>query len=572
MDSQQIIVDCLYRVSSKIQVDKDDIPMQRKACHEFIEKQPNWVLGMEHYEKGVSGYKVSSDKRDILQQVRERAEKKKFHVLLVFMFDRLGRREDETPFIVEWFHKKGIQIWSTKEGEQRFDSRVDKLLNYIRYWQSGGESEKTGIRVNEKHTQMVKEGLYRGGVPPYGYRLIKSGVENRKGKELVKLAIDEEESKTVKTIYSLAYEQGYGGYRIAKYLNEHGISPRKGTSWGLAVTNYILRNPIYKGYQTYGKTTCKGDAKGRVKPSEWVISLKPSEELVIIPEHIWEEVQRIRRVRTPKCYREENLDYNNYPMQTKSPLLLVGQVKCGRCRSALTTAYHKNTWENKDGTIKEKSKPVYRCSGRAAGKVDCNGQVTYSKAKIEGIVLDEIYQYLDQLNQVDLSEKIEKKKLNNINEEKREYKIKKKKLDECTTELAALNSEVPKCILGKSEFSRDLLSELIDTKTKEINELEAQIKILDSIMEAKIVEINDMVRLKKKIPVWKVEFEKAELEKKKMMLAQIIDEITVWPDRVDIKVKMYINEFISGIKNKNFMELIYSNGGFIGLETRNKPE
>ena len=46
---------------------------------------------------------------------------KEFDVLLVFMFDRLGRREDETPFVVQWFVQQGIEVWSTREGEQRFD-------------------------------------------------------------------------------------------------------------------------------------------------------------------------------------------------------------------------------------------------------------------------------------------------------------------------------------------------------------------------------------------------------------------------------------------------------------------
>ena len=36
-----------------------------------------------------------------------------------------------------------IEFWSTREGEQRFDSNVDKRLNYIRFWQASGESEKT---------------------------------------------------------------------------------------------------------------------------------------------------------------------------------------------------------------------------------------------------------------------------------------------------------------------------------------------------------------------------------------------------------------------------------------------
>ena len=70
----------------------------------------------------------------------------KFDILLVFMFDRIGRIADETPFVVEWFVKNGIKVWSTQEGEQRFDSHTDKLTNYIRFWQADGESEKTSIR------------------------------------------------------------------------------------------------------------------------------------------------------------------------------------------------------------------------------------------------------------------------------------------------------------------------------------------------------------------------------------------------------------------------------------------
>jgi len=79
------------------------------------------------------------------------------------MFDRLGRRDDETPFVVQWFVQQGIEVWSTREGEQRFDSHVDKLLNYIRFWQASGESEKTSIRVRTKHSQMVQDGEWRGG-------------------------------------------------------------------------------------------------------------------------------------------------------------------------------------------------------------------------------------------------------------------------------------------------------------------------------------------------------------------------------------------------------------------------
>lgn len=46
---------CLYRVSTKGQVDKNDIPMQKQSCREFAENQPGWVIKKEFQEQGVSG-------------------------------------------------------------------------------------------------------------------------------------------------------------------------------------------------------------------------------------------------------------------------------------------------------------------------------------------------------------------------------------------------------------------------------------------------------------------------------------------------------------------------------------
>ena len=124
-------VDCLYRVSTDKQVDYNDksqadIPMQRRECHRFCEKM-GWTIVHEEQEDGVSGHKVRAENRDKLQIIKERAKQGKFDILLVFMFDRIGRIADETPFVVEWFVKNGIRVWSTQEGEQRFDNHTDKL-------------------------------------------------------------------------------------------------------------------------------------------------------------------------------------------------------------------------------------------------------------------------------------------------------------------------------------------------------------------------------------------------------------------------------------------------------------
>ena len=158
----------LYRVSTKGQVEKDDIPMQKESCRDFAESQ-GWEIVKEFSEKGVSGFKKSAKERDELQKIQQAAMEGKFDILLVFMFDRLGRRDDETPFIVEWFTKQGIEVWSVNEGQQRFDTHVDKLMNYIRYWQASGESLKTSVRTRTRLEQLTGEGHYTGGTVPYGY-------------------------------------------------------------------------------------------------------------------------------------------------------------------------------------------------------------------------------------------------------------------------------------------------------------------------------------------------------------------------------------------------------------------
>lgn len=68
---------CLYRVSTVGQVDHNDIPLQRIACREYAERN-GWTIIREFYERGVSGYKVSTDDRDAIQELKEEALRQRF--------------------------------------------------------------------------------------------------------------------------------------------------------------------------------------------------------------------------------------------------------------------------------------------------------------------------------------------------------------------------------------------------------------------------------------------------------------------------------------------------------------
>ncbi len=199
---------CLYRVSTEKQLyhtenNEADIPMQRKRCRKFCDEM-HWTIVCELQEEGISGHKVRAENRDRVQQIKEYARQGKFDILLVFMFDRIGCIADETPFVVEWLVRNGIRVWSSEEGEQRFESHSDKLINYIRFWQADGESEKTSIRTSNSLRILTEQGCFTGGLCPYGYSFVKSGRSNKRKQEVNDLAICKEEAYVVQLIFRLA--------------------------------------------------------------------------------------------------------------------------------------------------------------------------------------------------------------------------------------------------------------------------------------------------------------------------------------------------------------------------------
>lgn len=85
-----------YRVSTKGQVDHDDIPMQKIDCRKFAQKQ-GWRVVKEVAEKGVSGSKVSASKRDAIQQLKEEAANGEFDILLVYCLTALDESKAKHP-------------------------------------------------------------------------------------------------------------------------------------------------------------------------------------------------------------------------------------------------------------------------------------------------------------------------------------------------------------------------------------------------------------------------------------------------------------------------------------------
>ena len=178
----------LLRVSSKQQLHDDDIPLQRAEAMHYIESQPDWVFDKEYIEKAVSAYKNTVNDREVLIEILEDAKKHEFDVLLTYMSDRIGRKEEYSIY-VSTLNNYGIEVWTIKDGQLRTEEHIDKLLNYIRFWQNEGESKKTSMRVRDAQQERVRSGKFAGGKAPYGYRLVPSGEISNHGRLLKKFVI-----------------------------------------------------------------------------------------------------------------------------------------------------------------------------------------------------------------------------------------------------------------------------------------------------------------------------------------------------------------------------------------------
>ena len=527
-------VDCLYRVSTTKQVDHDeqnqaDIPVQRKACREFAAKM-GWTIVHEEQENGVSGYKVSASDRDKLQLLKERAEQGKFDILLVFMFDRLGRKSDETPFVVEWFVKHGIRVWSVNEGEQRFESHTDRLTNYIRYWQADGESQKTSIRTKTALGQMVQEGRFRGGSAPYGYRLAPSGIFNKRKHEVYKLEIDEDEARVVRMMFNLCVGSGYGRCKIANLISSQGIQTRTGGNWHEATGGHILHNITYMGVRRSGE-------------SQWEVF----PELQIIDPATFELAQKLMTERVNEFNEQRTL-----PRNTSGQSMLSGNVFCGHCGGRLTLTTNGTVRKNADGVQVARRRIRYVCYNKTRHRIECNGQTGYTMHILDGMVTEVLHQIFDRMKAVREDEIVSRTQMNVTADVKNQFTAAKREFAKATKEYEAVKAKLMAIIRGESSLPESVISEMAEEAKRKMMAASEKVSALNSEMEQSNDRTNEIRRDYQNIMKWSEIFDSSDMAVKKMIAGYLIKKISVYSGyRLHIEFNINFAQFELGLEIPN---------------------
>lgn len=519
----------LLRVSSRQQLHDDDIPIQRAEAERYIAGKNDWIFDKEYMEKAVSAYKNSVEDREILQEILADAKKKEFDILLTYMSDRIGRKE-EYSFYVATLNQLGIEVWTIKDGQLKTQEHVDKLLNFIRFWQNEGESRKTGMRVRDAQKEMAREGKFVGGKAPFGYRLVLSGEISSHGRALHKLEILPQKAAVVQKIYSYAVHQGMGAERIAKRLNEENIPAITTDVWKSATIAGILKNPVYMGYPAIGRRASH-TSPTRTDRGNWTYAKEQIPELVLVSQRDWERAQELREARKKKT--------EAVPFRTSGKLPLIGFTYCGYCGKKLKNASYYNKWYSK----REKKEKVsfagrYSCANR------CEGGSRYTQKYLESIVFEVIDAYLAQFEAVSIAEEIRNRQRCQRSFAEKELQRLKKRHRSVTQDIDTLYENLPQALRGDYVFSAEKLAELIESRKESLRELTAAVSQkeaeLSLLTDAGSEEQQELIQRK---PDWKEEFAAADTATKQMLLSLLIERIEVRTQELTIRFRISREDF-----------------------------
>lgn len=523
----------LLRVSSKQQLHDDDIPIQRAEISNYISKQPNWTLEHEYIEKAVSAFKNTVQEREVLLQILEDAKAKKFDILLTFMSDRIGRKEEYSMYIAT-LNNLGIEVWTIKEGLLSTQEDTDRLTLFIKFWSNERESRKTGQRVKAAMSEMVKQGKHVGGKAPYGYELVYSGEISNHGRNLKKLQIVESEAKIIREIFRLSAIDNLGSFAIAKRLNEQGLLTN-GHEWKSCTVSDRLKNPIYMGYLTYNRRTHK-ETYSTNPSEEWIYSEEQQQHLVIVSSEIWYKSQANREQRKTLTSNIKE----KYPISTSGSLPLMGLLYCGSCGTRLTNGSRYDTWTLKDGTKVRKMCGRYKCTNKANASIQCQGSALYRAEEIEPIIYNKIDEYLESLQKTSVYQEVLRKQEKSRKILLKEVEVVRKEVREMESDIVTLESQIPQALRGKGLFSAERLSNLLEES--ELKKVECEKRLESKLQEYESTSITnkDIQALSEIVINWSQEFAEASVHLKKILLSKIIERIEI--KREEIRIVFRISD------------------------------
>lgn len=383
MNAEKTKVYTYTRVSTEMQTEGFSLDAQREILHRYCETN-NMTIVKEFCDAGISGASTAGrpEFTAMMTAIEQRADDVKY--VLVYKLSRFARNTADTLSAVQSMQDMGVNLIVIEENINT-STPVGKML--CTFMATFAELDRANIKEQTMQGRMQKArtGLWNGGIPPYGYKVVDS-----------KLVVDEEEALVVKKFFELYTTSAKGVNGIIRWLNANGF--KKQTSKHRRLNGFtgdfvrrVLKNPVYCGDIVYRRTTTetltgKRGKNRRIQAGAdlWVVN-KDSHPALIDRETFEKAQLKLKLSRERYLDSKKDADHVN---------LLTGILKCPVCGASLygNSRAHKRA----DGTYGNREY-FYRCiNTRMISGHKCSFRRQFSQAKLNAVVENLIISLVDK--------------------------------------------------------------------------------------------------------------------------------------------------------------------------------
>lgn len=298
------------------------IDAQEALARERCERE-GWKL-TAIYTDVMSG---TRDKRPDFQRLLADAEGRAFDVLLVYRTDRLARSTLKLLQVVAELGDRGVGLVSLTEPLD-LTTPMGKAMFQITATFAELESANTGARVRDAMRHRAATTGKHIGPTPDGYIREADGT----------LVPCPTRAPIILEAFTL-YANGGTARSTCDTLNARGYRGRMGGPWRSGTLIPILKNPIYKGALTYGRHEVRKNSKGvkqrTLKNAAAWVTVEDAHP-AIVPADLFDAVQSRLKDRAAVHPRQLH-------GQAKNPWS--GLLRCGLCGGAMSYDTHqKSGW------------------------------------------------------------------------------------------------------------------------------------------------------------------------------------------------------------------------------------
>jgi len=513
----------IYSRKSKLTDKGDSVQNQIDLCKEYALKHftsDNFLI----YED--DGYSGGQDNRPMFQKMIKDASMSKFKILICYRLDRVSRNISNFSNLIDLLQKNNIDFVSIRE---QFDTStpMGRAMMYISSVFAQLERETIAERIKDNMYQLSRTGRWLGGKTPMGFesKSISCHSKDNIDRKMYKLSPIPEELEIVKILYYKYLELG-SLTKLENWTMENNISTSSKKLFDKSILRFILSNPVYviadeviynyfqrnnsdiasskkefngaSGLMVFNKYNQKKNKTIKNDENKWIVAVGKHEG--ILPSKDWIKVQKLLYKNSKKFPRAG----------TGKIGLITNFLRCKNCGSKMRIIVYKREKEiyyYYKCLLKEKSKGT-----------KCNIE------NLQGKTADKLV--INELMKISCREKEIYKELNNMLEMKEitpnDFLLLETKLKHHEQAISSLTLQLSRNV--DSPASKYIIKEIEELDIK-IHEVRNKLELVRENNKTIEEELNTEYVLGLIIDFTK-NIDRLTLEEKKVLLNQIVDDIT----------------------------------------------